>query len=149
MQITFFCRQSRALQLTPLVFVRPGELRHAEWEEFNFEEKIWRIPAHKMKRNAFSSFIRQAIKDRSELKPLTGEGKYVFSSIRSKTIPMSESTLTVALRRLGYSGQEMTVHGFRSMASTLLNELGLEQGRHRKTACSLRTRQRACRLQLC
>lgn len=115
-----------ALQLAPLVFVRPGELRHAEWEEFNFEEKIWRIPAHKMKMRSthLVPLSKQAIDILLELKPLTGEGKYVFPSIRSKTIPMSENTLTVVLRRLGYSGEEMTVHGFRSMASTLLNELG-------------------------
>lgn len=115
-----------ALQLAPLVFVRPGELRHAEWEEIDFEEKIWRIPAHKMKMRSthLVPLSLQAINILSELKPLTGEGKYVFPSIRSRTIPMSENTLTVALRRLGYSGQEMTVHGFRSMASTLLNELG-------------------------
>lgn len=119
---TVYC----ALQLAPLVFVRPGELRHAEWEEIDFDEKIWRIPAHKMKMRSthLVPLSKQAINILLELKPLSGEGKYLFPSIRSKTIPMSENTLTVALRRLGYSGQEMTVHGFRSMASTLLNELG-------------------------
>ena len=115
-----------ALRLAPLVFVRPGELRKAEWSEFNFEASEWRIPAEKMKMRVthIVPLSTQAISILKELRPLTGDGKYVFPSIRSLKRPMSENTVLAALRRLGYDKAEMTGHGFRSMAATLLNEQG-------------------------
>lgn len=115
-----------ALRLAPLLFVRPGELRHAEWSEFNFETAEWRIPAEKMKRRIthIVPLSRQAIDILNELKPLTGHGKYVFPSERSTKRAMSENTVNAGLRRLGYTKEEATGHGFRSTASTLLNEQG-------------------------
>ncbi|MCH9637246.1 MAG: integrase arm-type DNA-binding domain-containing protein [Candidatus Rickettsiella isopodorum] len=113
-----------ALQLAPLFFVRPGELRHAEWGEFDFGKAEWRIPAEKMKMREqhIVPLSIQAITILQELKAFTGDGKYLFPSIRSSKRPMSESTVLGALRRLGYTVDEMTGHGFRSLASTLLNE---------------------------
>ncbi|WP_035076175.1 tyrosine-type recombinase/integrase [Maridesulfovibrio zosterae] len=115
-----------ALQLAPLVFVRPGELRHGEWDEIDLDTAEWRIPAGKMKarRPHIVPLSRQALEVLFELKPLTGDGKYLFPSIRSKLYPMSENTVNGALRRLGYTKEELTGHGFRSMASTNLNENG-------------------------
>ena len=115
-----------ALQLAPLVFVRPGELRHAEWSEIHIDLSEWRIPATKMKmkRDHIVPLSRQAIQILEEIQPLTGSGHYVFPSVLTPTRPLSENTVTVALRRLGYTKEEMTGHGFRSMASTLLNENG-------------------------
>jgi integrase len=115
-----------ALQLAPLFFVRPGELRKAEWCEFDFEKSEWRIPADKMKMRVthIVPLATQAISVLTELKTLTGHGAYVFPSIRTFSRPMSDNTVLGALRRLGYSKDEMTGHGFRSMASTLLNEQG-------------------------
>ena len=117
---------SAALKLAPLVFTRPGELRHAEWAEIDLDKAEWRIPAHKMKMRAphIVPLSTQAIAILRELQPLTGRGKYVFPSPRGATRSMSENAITVALRALGYDGQTMTGHGFRSMASTLLNEQG-------------------------
>lgn len=115
-----------ALRLAPLVFVRPGELRHAEWKEINFANAEWRIPAEKMKMRVehIVPLSTQAVAILRELKALTGSGEYVFPSIRSGKRAMSENTVLSALRRLGYTSDEMTGHGFRSMASTLLNEQG-------------------------
>ncbi len=115
-----------ALCLAPLVFVRPGELRKAEWSEINLEKAEWQIPAAKMKMRTkhIVTLSTQAIAIIKELQPLTGEGKYLFPSVRSHMRPMSENTVTASLRRLGYTKEEMTGHGFRSMASTLLNEQG-------------------------
>ena len=115
-----------ALQLAPLVFVRPGELRRAEWSEFDLKERDWRIPARKMKggRPHIIPLATQSVAIMSELHPLTGSGRYVFPGIRSTTNPMSDNTVNAALRRLGYSKDQMTGHGFRSMASTILNEQG-------------------------
>lgn len=115
-----------AMQLAPLLFVRPGELRHAEWSEFNFETAEWRIPAEKMKMRAIHivPLSTQTISILQELHPLTGNGKYLFPSIRTPARPMSENTVNAGLRRLGYTNEEMTGHGFRSIASTLLNEHG-------------------------
>lgn len=115
-----------ALRLAPLVFVRPGELRRAEWSEIDLDEREWRIPAEKMKMGAVHivPLSTQAVAVLREVKPLTGEGRYVFPSIRDLRKPMSENTVNAALRRLGYAHEEMTGHGFRSMASTLLNEQG-------------------------
>ncbi len=113
-----------ALQLAPLVFVRPGELRRAEWSEFNFETAEWRIPADKMKMRSMHivPLSTQAIAILFELHKLTGDGQYVFPSIGTSRRPMSDNTVLGALRRLGYAKDEMTGHGFRSMASTILNE---------------------------
>lgn len=115
-----------ALQLAPLFFVRPGELRRAEWSEFDFEKAEWRIPAEKMKMRAthIVPLSTQAIAILQQLHAYTGDGKYVFPGIRTIKRPMSENTVLGALRRLGYTTDEMTGHGFRSMASTLLNEQG-------------------------
>jgi integrase len=117
-----------ALQLAPLVFVRPGELRHAEWTEINLERQEWRIPAKKMKMREqhIVPLSRQACATLEELQPLTGgeDGKYVFPSVRSNARAMSENTVNAALRRMGYEKDEMTGHGFRSIASTLLHEQG-------------------------
>ncbi|HJS89830.1 MAG TPA: integrase arm-type DNA-binding domain-containing protein [Steroidobacteraceae bacterium] len=115
-----------ALKLSPLLFVRPGELRAAEWSEFNLDSAEWRIPAERMKMRErhIVPLSRQAIALLRELHALTGTGKYLFPSLRDPTRSMSYNTVTFALRRLGYSGEEMTAHGFRAMASTCLNELG-------------------------
>jgi len=118
-----------ALRLAPLVFVRPGELRHAEWAEMNFEASEWRIPAAKMKMREqhIVPLSAQSMAIIKELQPLTGNGSYLFPSERTRSRPMSDNTVNAALRRLGYSREEMTGHGFRSMASTLLNELGFNR----------------------
>ncbi|MSR08045.1 MAG: DUF4102 domain-containing protein [Gammaproteobacteria bacterium] len=115
-----------ALKLAPLTFVRPGELRRAAWSEFDLDQAEWRIPAEKMKARAVHivPLSRQALEILEELKPLTGRDEYLFPSVRTVARPMSENTVTAALRRLGYTGEQMTGHGFRSMASTLLNEQG-------------------------
>lgn len=115
-----------ALRLAPLVFVRPGELRQAEWAEINLELAEWRIPAEKMKAKTLHivPLSRQALEVLGEIHPLTGNGKYVFPSPRTATRPMSSNAVLSALRRMGYAKDEMSGHGFRSMASTLLNEMG-------------------------
>jgi integrase len=115
-----------ALRLAPLLFVRPGELRKAEWSEINLDAAEWRIPAEKMKMRAVHivPLSSQAAAILQELEPLTGEGRYVFLGARTASRPMSENTVNAALRRLGYGSDDMTGHGFRSMASTLLNEQG-------------------------
>ncbi|GGD59345.1 DUF4102 domain-containing protein [Erythrobacter arachoides] len=116
-----------ALQLTPHVFVRPGELRKAEWSEFNLDTAIWTIPADKMKmrRPHAVPLSHQALDILNRTHALSSHQKYVFSSLHTGARPMSENTINAALRRIGYSGSEMTAHGFRAMASTLLNESGL------------------------
>jgi len=115
-----------ALQLAPLVFVRPGELRHAEWSEIDFDKQEWRIPAHKMKMREqhIIPLSLQAIEILRSIHLLTSSGQYVFPSIRTALRPMSENTINAALRRLGYEKDEMSGHGFRSMASTVLHEHG-------------------------
>jgi integrase len=115
-----------ALCLAPLVFVRPGELRKAEWSEFDFEKFEWRIPAERMKMKTphLVPLSRQSAEILDELRPLTGAGRFVFPGELDKSRPMSDNTVLSALRRLGYATTEMTGHGFRSMASTLLNEQG-------------------------
>lgn len=115
-----------ALQFLPLVFVRPGELRHAEWKEFDFKTAEWRIPAHKMKMKEehVVPLSRQALAILEKLKPITGSSPYLFPSGRTLERPMSENAVNAALRRLGYEKGEVTGHGFRATASTLLNELG-------------------------
>jgi integrase len=115
-----------ALRLAPLVFTRPGELRRAEWKEIDWDKAEWSIPGEKMKMREkhVVPLSRQAIEILHELQPLTGEGRFLFPSPRSWDRPMSENAVLAALRRMGYSGDQMTGHGFRSMASTLLNEQG-------------------------
>lgn len=115
-----------ALQIAPHVFVRPGELRHAEWGEFDLEGALWIIPAEKMKmRKAHHvPLSSQAVALFKEVQAVTGPAGYVFPSVRTRARPMSENTLNAGLRRLGYASEEMTAHGFRAMASTLLNESG-------------------------
>jgi len=115
-----------ALRFAPLTFVRPGELRHAEWVEIKLERAEWKIPAQKMKMRLahIVPLSRQAVEVLREIEPLTGGGRYVFPSLRTGERPMSENTINAALRRMGYAKEEMTGHGFRAMASTLLHEQG-------------------------
>jgi len=116
----------QALRIAPLVFVRPGELRSAEWAEINLDTAEWIIPATKMKmrRDHVVPLSRQAVEILRELNPLTGSDRFVFPSVRTSKRPMSENTINAALRRMGYSKEEMTGHGFRTMASTRLHEMG-------------------------
>jgi len=115
------------LQLLALLAQRPGEIRNAKWEEFDFDEAVWAIPAAKMKmrRDHLVPLPIQALKLLEDLREITGEGDYLLPSLRSWHRPMSENTLNAALRRMGYSGEEMTAHGFRASFSTLANESGL------------------------
>lgn len=115
-----------ALRLAPLVFLRPGELRHCEWAEIDFDKSEMRIAAEKMKMGAVHivPLSQQSIAALREVQKVTGSGRYVFPSVRTSDRPMSENTVNAALRRMGYTTDEMTGHGFRSMASTLLNEQG-------------------------
>ncbi|MCB2046992.1 MAG: integrase arm-type DNA-binding domain-containing protein [Novosphingobium sp.] len=115
-----------ALQLAPHVFVRPGELRHAEWSEIDFDASVWTIPASKtkMRRDHLVPLTRQSIEILHGAHLLTGTGKLVFPGLRTASRPLSENTLNAALRRMGYAKDEMTAHGFRSVASTLLNQSG-------------------------
>jgi integrase len=114
-----------ALQLSPHVFVRPGELRRAEWTEIDFEKAEWNIPAHrmKMKKPHLVPLSGQAVEILKELNNLTGTGRYLFPGVRSPERPISDNTLNAALRRLGYDKSEMTVQGFRAMARTILDEI--------------------------
>lgn len=116
----------QALKLAPLLFVRPGELRHAEWSEIDLDASEWRIPAHKMKMKAVHivPLAKQSLEIFKEIKLINGDGKYVFPGLRSTDRPMSENTVNAALRRLGYEKGQMTGHGFRSLASTILHEQG-------------------------
>jgi integrase len=115
-----------ALKLTPHLFVRPGELRRAEWSEFDLDAAVWTIPAEKMKmRNAHVvPLSRQALELLRSTEALSAGQQYVFSSLYPGNRPMSENTINAALRRMGFTGDEMTAHGFRALASTLLNESG-------------------------
>lgn len=115
-----------ALKFAPLVFARPGELRQAEWSELDLDGALWRIPAVKMKMGDehVVPLSDQAVAVLQELKPLTGTGRYVFPSERSRKRPMSDGTVNAALRRMGFDKDTMTGHGFRAMASTRLNEMG-------------------------
>jgi len=114
-----------ALQLAPLVFVRPGELRQAEWEHIDFETKEWRYLVTKTQTPHIVPLSAQALTILQELKPLTGNGRYVFPSARTPngSRPMSDMALLAALRRMGISKDEMTVHGFRALARTVLDEV--------------------------
>jgi integrase len=115
-----------ALRLLPLTFVRPGELRLAEWREFDLEGAEWRIPAARMKTGELHvvPLSTQAVALLRNLHELTGDGPLVFPSIRSADRAISDNTINAALRRMGFPGDEMCAHGFRTMASTCLNEQG-------------------------
>jgi len=115
-----------ALRFAPLTFVRPGELRRAAWQEFDLDKAEWRIPAERMKMRELHivPLSKQALAVLKELMPHTGSGHFLFPGARTNGRSMSENTVNAALRRLGYSKDEMTGHGFRSMASTHLNEHG-------------------------
>jgi integrase len=110
--------------LSPLVFVRPGELRRAEWAEIDLERAEWNIPAEKMKTRKphLVPLAQQAVAVLKELQPLTSRSRFVFPSIRSPRKPMSNNTVRAALQTLGYAGDQMTAHGFRATARTLLDE---------------------------
>ena len=113
------------LKLAPLLFVRPGELRHAEWKECSIDNAEWNVPAEKMKMRMphLVPLAPQAVDILRELYPLTGCGRYVFPGARTPTRPMSDNAVLSALRRMGYTGDEMTGHGFRAMARTVLDEV--------------------------
>ena len=115
-----------ALRLAPMVFVRPGELRAAEWKEFDLDAGEWRIGAERMKMRVqhIVPLSRQAVAILRELEPVTGAGRFVFPSPRTPMRPLSDNGMLAALRRMGFERGTLTVHGFRSTASTLLNEQG-------------------------
>ena len=114
-----------ALKLTPLVFVRPGELRTAEWAEIDLDAAEWRIPASKMKMKVdhLVPLSTQAVALLRGVQPITGHGRYVFPSLRTGERPMSENTINAALRGLGYSKEVHTAHGFRALARTIMDEV--------------------------
>jgi integrase len=120
-----------ALLLSALLFQRPGNIRHMEWAEVDLEQGLWTIPAAKMKRTVYGKVNGrphlvplpvQAADLLRELQPLTGHSLYVFPSLISSKRPMSENTVRVALRRMGYTNDDMTPHGFRAMARTIMVE---------------------------
>jgi integrase len=125
-----------ALKLSPLLFVRPGELRKAEWKEIDLEKREWRIPIERMKRRQTEKntrrgeiahivpFSRQAVAILEDLYQLTGNGIFVFPGARGNDRPLCDNALNAAFRRMGFTKDEIVVHGFRHMASTLLHEKG-------------------------
>jgi integrase len=115
-----------ALKLLPLTFVRPGEPRLALWHEFDLGRAEWRIPGERMKMRELHvvPLATQAVALLTDLRAYSGDGVFVFPSIRSRERPISDNTVNAALRRLGFGRDEMVAHGFRSMASTCLNEQG-------------------------
>ncbi|MDM3871820.1 integrase arm-type DNA-binding domain-containing protein [Porticoccus sp. W117] len=114
-----------ALRLSPLLFCRPGELRHMEWVEINFNDAIWEIPAEKMKMKEphIVPLSNQSLEIIEEQKLLNCRGRYVFPSARGASRPLSENGVRTALRTMGYDNNTMTPHGFRAMARTLLDEV--------------------------
>jgi len=114
------------LQLLALTFLRPSEVRLGEWTEIDFAEKLWRIPAKRMKMRLdhIVPLSAQALEILQSLNEFTGDGRLIFPGLRSPLSPISDATFIAALRRMGYDKDEMTAHGFRAMASTLLNEQG-------------------------
>ena len=114
-----------ALRLTPYLFVRPGELRRMEWTEVDFETQLWTLSAEKMKsrRDHLVPLADQSLAILRELEPLTGRGRYVFPSERGRGRSMSENTINAVLRRLGFGKEEVSAHGFRATARTLLDEV--------------------------
>ena len=115
-----------AMRLTPHVFQRPGEIRQMEWPEVIFEKAVWIIPTSRMKTREPHTvpLSRQALAILREMRSLSGSGRYVFPSVRTKAKPISDNTVNAGLRRTGYSKHQMTAHGFRTSASSLLNESG-------------------------
>ncbi|MDL2279582.1 integrase arm-type DNA-binding domain-containing protein [Desulfovibrio sp. OttesenSCG-928-G11] len=115
-----------ALQIAPYVFVRPGELRGAEWSEFNWADAEWHIPPARMKKKEkhIVPLARQVLTIIETLRDYTGHSRFLFPSIRTDSKPIAEESLLVAIRSMGFTAEEMTAHGFRGMASTLLNEQG-------------------------
>lgn len=115
-----------ALAFSALTFCRPGEIRHAEWSEVDFATEGWTIPEVKMKTRVEHRvpLSRQAVEVLKWIQPLTGSGRYVFPGPRGKDRPLSENGVNAAIRSMGYGREQMTAHGFRAMASTLLNERG-------------------------
>ncbi len=115
-----------ALKLAPLFFVRPGNLASAEWNHIDFDDALWRIPpeAMKMGQAHLVPLAKQAMEILRELRKYTGHGKYLFPSYKSLNIHIAVDSIRVAFRNMGFGKQEFTTHGFRSMASTLLNEMG-------------------------
>ena len=115
-----------ALQLAVLLFVRPGELRHARWREIDLEKAVWDVPATTMKMNRPHRvpLARQAIAILRDLQQITGQGEFLFPATTTVRRPMSENTLNAALHRLGYGKERICAHGLRTTASTLLNEMG-------------------------
>lgn len=120
-----------ALMLSAFLFQRPGNIRHMEWDEIDLAGALWSIPSAKMKRTVYGKtngrahlvpLAPPAVKLLADLKPLTGHGRYVFPSLLTAERPMSENTLRTALRRMGYANEEMTPHGFRAMARTIMVE---------------------------
>ena len=121
-------RETRfALELLALTFVRPGELRAAEWAEFDLNAAVWEIPAARMKMRKPHRvpLAPRGVSILEELRELTGQCKFLFPSVRSVARCMSENTLNAALRRMGFKNEDMTSHGFRASASSMLNECGL------------------------
>ena len=118
-----------ALELSPLVFLRPGELRAAEWAEIDLEAAEWRIPAARMKMRIkhIVPLSTQAVEVLKGLKPISGHGHYVFPSIRTGERCMSENTINAALRGMGYAKDKMTAHGFRATARTIMDEVMAER----------------------
>jgi integrase len=117
-----------ALKLAPLVFVRPGELRTAEWSEIDLDAAEWRIPGAKMKMKVdhLVPLSTQAVEILRSVQPITGHGRYVFPSLRTGERPMSENTINAALRGMGYAQDVHCAHGFRATARTIMDEvLGL------------------------
>ena len=113
-----------ALRYSPLVFQRPGEIRQMQWADVDWSDCMWRLHISKTDIDHLVPLSTQALAILNELKPLTGSGQYVFPSVRGKGRPMSENTIRTALQNMGYDSDQMTAHGFRSTASTLLNEQG-------------------------
>jgi integrase len=115
-----------ALRLAPHVFVRPGELRQAEWSEFDLTKNVWTIPSEKTKMRVAHRvpLTRQVLAILDELRAISGTRRYLFPAQGKRDRPMCENTINLALRRMGFDGKSMTAHGFRAMASTLLNEQG-------------------------
>jgi integrase len=120
-----------AMELSALLFQRPGNIRHMEWTEIDLDKALWTIPSDKMKRTIYGKtngrphfvpLAPRAVQVLKDLKPLTGHGRYVFPSLLTGERPMSENTIRTALRRMGYTNDDMTPHGFRAMARTIMVE---------------------------
>ncbi len=115
-----------ALLFSALTFCRPGEVRRAEWAEIDWENKLWRIPAEKMKMRQphLVPLAEQTLEILRKLQPISGHTRYLYPCVRSAERPMSEATVNGAIRRMGYEKSQMCAHGFRGMASSVLNEQG-------------------------